>query len=159
MDVFINCPFSDDYEEMFRAAVFAVIRCGFRARCAQEDDDGGDVRMEKICRIIRECQYGIHDISKTELDASTKLPRFNMPLELGLFIGAKKFGTSGQPAKKILILDRELYRYQKFISDIAGQDVHAHNGTKRQVVLESVNWLRLENPKGRIPGGAAVADQ
>jgi hypothetical protein len=157
--VFINCPFSDDYEEMFRAAVFAVVRCGFIARCAREDDDGGAVRFEKICKIIKECRYGIHDISKTELDKSSKLPRFNMPLELGLFLGAKKFGTSNQRSKKALILDREPYRFQRFISDISGQDIYAHNGEVRQLVLRIVNWLRHENPKEPVPGGAAVADE
>ena len=157
--VFINCPFTDDYEEMFRATVFAIVRCGFEPRCAREDDDGGDVRFEKICKIIRECRYGIHDISKTEMDSGTGLPRFNMPLELGLFLGAKKFGSSDQQAKKILILDRELHRYQKFISDISGQDIHSHKKNARTLILEIVNWLRHENSRGKIPGGAAVADQ
>ena len=157
--VFINCPFSDDYEEMFRAVVFAIVRCGFEPRCAREDDDGSDVRFEKICRIIRECRYGVHDISKTELDAGSGLPRFNMPLELGLFLGAKKFGSLDQRAKKVLILDRELHRYQKFISDISGQDIHSHNKSVRTLILEIVNWLRHENANAKIPGGASVADQ
>lgn len=91
-DVFINCPFSPDYSEFFQAIVFAVVRSGYTPRCARENDDGGEVRIEKICRIIRECRYGVHDISNTELDAASGLPRFNMPLELGLFLGARNFG-------------------------------------------------------------------
>ena len=69
--------------------VFTVLRSGFIPRCALELDDGSDNRFDKICRIIAECRLGIHDISKTELDAKSKLPRFNMPLELGLFLAAK----------------------------------------------------------------------
>ena len=65
-DVFINCPFSPDYSRHFQAIVFAVIRSGFTPRCARENDDGGEVRFDKICRIISESRYGIHDISKTE---------------------------------------------------------------------------------------------
>ncbi len=49
------------------------------------------------------------------------LPRFNMPLELGIFLGAKRFGSQKQKQKNGLILDREKYRYQSFCSDIAGQ--------------------------------------
>ena len=158
-EVFINCPFSDDYEEMFRATVFAVVRCGFTPRCAREDDDGGAARIEKICSIIKECRYGVHDISKTELDSGSKLPRFNMPLELGLFLGAKKLGPPNQRSKKVLIFDRAPHRYQKFISDIAGQDIHSHGRRVRNLILEIVNWLRHENRKATIPGGAAVADQ
>ena len=76
---------------------------------------------------IRDSPYGVHDISKTEPDESG-LPRFNMPLELGPFLGAKRFGGTDQGSKKALVLDREPYRYQTFISDIAGQDIHAHGG-------------------------------
>lgn len=42
-----------------------------------------------------------------------------MPLELGLFLGAKRYGTGKQRTKLCLILDRERYRYQKYCSDIA----------------------------------------
>ena len=121
-NVFINCPFDDEYRDMFHAIVFAVFDCNFRARCALEEDDGGEGRMEKILRIIEQCKYGIHDICRTELDGVTNLPRFNMPFELGVYIGAKRFGGAGQRGKKCLIMDTERYRYQRFISDIAGND-------------------------------------
>jgi hypothetical protein len=64
-----------------------VYRCGFTPRCARENDDGGEVRIDKICRIIRDSPYGVHDISKTEPDPDSGLPRFNMPFELGLSSG------------------------------------------------------------------------
>jgi hypothetical protein len=64
LDVFINCPFSDDYRDHFRAIVYTVVRSGFTPRCARERDDAGEVRYEKICRIINDCAFGIHDISK-----------------------------------------------------------------------------------------------
>lgn len=109
-DVFINCPFSRDYEERFRAMVFAVVRSGFKPRCALETDDSSQVRFDKICAIIEQCRFGIHDISKTEPDAGSGLPRFNMPLELGLFLAAKKFGSPRQKKKKCIIFDRAAYR-------------------------------------------------
>ena len=117
--VFINCPFDDHYKDLLEAIIFVVLDCGFTPRCALEIDDGSQIRIEKIFNIISECRFGIHDISKTELEATNNLPRFNMPLELGMFLGAKRYGA-GEHAKKVcLILDREKYRYQKFISDIA----------------------------------------
>ena len=127
--VFINCPFDRQYRSMFDAIIFAVLDCGFVARCALEVDDGGQVRIDKIVSIIRECRLGIHDISRTEPDPTTGLPRFNMPSELGLFLGAKRFGVGPQRRKLSLILDRERYRYQASCSDIAGQDVSAHDGS------------------------------
>jgi hypothetical protein len=126
--VFINCPFDGDYLPFFHATIFTVYRCGFTPRCALEVIDGGGTRIAKIEKLIEECPFGIHDISRTELDATNRLPRFNMPLELGLFLGARRYGDAVQKRKRCLVLDREPYRYQKFISDIAGQDTDSHDG-------------------------------
>lgn len=158
-DVFINCPFSDDYDSYFKAILFTVIRSGFNPRCAREDDDGGDVRFDKICRIIEDCKYGIHDISKTESAGEPPLPRFNMPLELGLFLGARKYGDSEQALKKAIIFDREPYRYQKFISDISGQDIHAHNNDVGQLIIGVAAWLRRASKRKTVPGGTAIAEE
>lgn len=155
-DVFINCPFSPDYRRHFEAIVFAVIRSGFAPRCARENDDGGDVRFDKICRIVAESRYGIHDISKTEPDPGSGLPRFNMPLELGLFLGARKFGGRSQARKKALIFDSEPYRYQTFISDISGQDIHAHGGNIQRLIEQIATWLRDEAQDPNVPGGRAM---
>lgn len=156
--VYINCPFDGEYRPLFEALVFAVHDCGFVARCALELDDGSQVRIEKIARLIGLCRLGIHDISRTELDERWELPRFNMPLELGLFLGAKRFGTGEQRAKSGLILDREADRYQKFCSNIAGQDIQTHRGDPRAAVKVVRNWLRTETSRV-IPGGAAMADR
>jgi hypothetical protein len=156
-DVFINCPFSADYDEHFQAITFVVQRSGFRPRCARENDDGGEIRIEKICRIIRESRYGVHDISKTEPDPVSGLPRFNMPLELGLFLGARRFGGRSQARKKLLILDRDPHRYQTFMSDIGGQDIHAHDGAVARLIEQIATWLRDEAGDPNVPGGRAIA--
>ncbi len=156
-DVFINCPFSPDYHGYFEAIVFAVARSGFTARCARENDDGGEVRFEKICRIIAESRYGIHDISKTEPDPGSGLPRFNMPLELGLFLGAHRFGGKKHSRKKSLIFDREDHRYQSFISDIAGQDIHSHGSQIGRLIEQVSTWLRDQAQDPDVPGGLAIA--
>lgn len=140
-NIFLNCPFDDDYQPIFRAVMFAVLTCGFHARCALEADDGGEVRITKIHRLIRDSQHGIHDISRTDLDEATGLPRFNMPFELGLFLGAREFGAGKQQHKRALILDVERYRYQKYCSDIAGQDIKAHEGDPQKAIRAVRNWL------------------
>ena len=124
--IFFNCPFDQADKPVFEALVFAAFDCGYVPRCALEVDDAGQVRIEKILAIIRGCRLGVHDISRTEPDPVNALPRFNMPFELGLFVGAARFGARDQRRKVCLILDRERYRFQKFISDIAGQDIAAH---------------------------------
>jgi hypothetical protein len=158
-DVFINCPFDSEYKYFFWAIVFVVIRSGFRPRCALETDDSSENRFDKICNIIKECRYGIHDISRTELDESSKLPRFNMPLELGIFIAAKRFGARAHKVKRCIVLDRQKYRYQKFISDIAGQDIHSHE-TKLTILIEILaTWLRNQSRDRKVPGGRIIASE
>ncbi len=155
-NVFINCPFDSAYKPLFDAMIFAVHDCGFIPRCALEEDDASQVRIDKIYNIIANCRYGIHDISRTELDRDSNLPRFNMPLELGIFLGAKKFGIEEQKRKKCLILDTERYRYQQFISDIAGQDIQAHNNSSREVIMHVRNWLRNTSRRETIPSGGII---
>lgn len=140
-DVFINCPFDDDFTPIFRALIFTIMVCGFRPRSARELDDGGQTRIDKIYGLIEQCRFGIHDLSRTELDAVNRLPRFNMPLELGLFLGAKRYGGKAQKAKRVLILDVEQHRYQRFISDLAGIDIHGHDGDPMHALRETRDWL------------------
>ena len=155
-NVFINCPFDSAYKELFDAMIFAVHDCGFIARCTLEEEDASEGRIDKIYNIISNCRYGIHDISRTELDEDSGLPRFNMPLELGIFLGAKKFGIEEQRRKKCLILDTERYRYQQFISDISGQDIKAHNDTPEVIVTVVRDWLRNASRRGTIPSGGII---
>jgi hypothetical protein len=154
-DVFINCPFDKSYKLLFNAIVFAVFDCSFAARCALEEDDGSQIRVQKIFKIISECRLSIHDLSRVEIDRSTKLPRFNMPLELGVFLGAKHFGGRDQKSKACLILDAERYRYQKFISDIAGQDIKSHENNPRIAIRVVRDWLRTYS-KESIPSGSVI---
>ncbi|HWG45975.1 MAG TPA: hypothetical protein VN688_24650 [Gemmataceae bacterium] len=154
--VFINCPFDNQYRPLFDALIFAVLTCGFRPRCALEIDDASEVRIEKIFKIIAACRYGIHDISRIETNIQSGLPRFNMPLELGLFLAAKRFGTGRQAKKACLVLDSLPYRYQQFISDIAGQDIQAHHNDPVEVITVIRNWLRGYSPEAAILGGTEI---
>jgi hypothetical protein len=155
-DVFINCPFDDAYASGFRALVFTVLACGFRARCAREMDDGTETRIDKLYRIIEQSRYSMHDLSRTELDPINNLPRFNMPLELGIFLGAKRFGDAGQKVKHCLILDTEQYRFQKFISDLAGMDISAHAGDPRRMVSCGRDWLAIASKRKTLPTRAFI---
>ncbi len=153
--VFINCPFDAAYQPLFDRLVFTVARAGFTPRCALEIDDGAGTRIDKILDLIENCPLAVHDISRTEPDAATGLPRFNMPFELGLFLGARRFGDARQRAKRCLVLDREPYRYRAFLSDIAGQDIHAHAGEPGKLVREVRNFLAA-NADGRIVPSAQI---
>jgi hypothetical protein len=155
-DVFINCPFDEAYSAVFDALVFTIRACGFRPRCSKEIDDGSQTRISKLYSLIAECRYGVHDISRTELDDENQLPRFNMPLELGIFLGAKRYGDKSQKLKRVLIFDIERYRYQKFISDLAGIDIQAHDGDHLKAISVLRDWLANVSRREGIPSGPKV---
>lgn len=154
-NVFINCPFDGEYRPLLDAIVFTVQITGFKSRCALEASNAGQFRLEKIMQIVESCQFGIHDLSRIELSRNG-LPRFNMPLELGLDLGCRRFGTRQLRQKRLLVLDRSRIRYQKFISDIAGQDVVSHGNSPRKLIACVRDWLATECRSKSLPGGSYI---
>ena len=153
--VFINCPFDAAYKPLLDAIVFAVAFCGFEARSALEAGDAGELRLAKIVRLIGESRFSIHDISRIELDQPSGLPRFNMPIELGIAIGAKYLGHEAARDHLMLVLDSERFRYQRFASDLAGLDIAPHGGSVDGVVGAVRDFLAAETD-AMLPGTAAI---
>ena len=56
-----------------------------------------------------------------------------------------------------MILDRERHRYQQFLSDIGGQDIHAHQGSSTILIEQVATWLRDHGRNPVVPGGRAIA--
>jgi len=125
--VFINCPFDPAYRTLLQPLLFTILYLDF-APLICETESSGNIRVKKIIRLIRASKYSIHDISRNETVVAGDLPRFNMPYEMGLDIGCQTFtGIRKLKGKRCLILERDQYRYQQFISDISGQDIKSHN--------------------------------
>lgn len=154
-NVFINCPFDDEYTPIFEAIVFTIQACGFRPICARSRLNSSDVRLYKILDLIASCRFSIHDLSRTELDRVNTLPRFNMPLEPGIDIGCRAYGA-GQSEKSFLIFDRDRFRFQTYVSDIAGQDVADHENEPAKAIGRVRDWLRTEAGRTDIPGAKAM---
>ncbi|MBK7938375.1 MAG: hypothetical protein IPJ82_15415 [Lewinellaceae bacterium] len=153
-NVFINCPFDDEYNEIFRAILFTVHRCGFVLRCAKEFGDSDQIRINKIFDLIANSQYAIHDLSRVTLKSLNDLPRFNMPLELGIFIGCIRFGSKKHRNKKYLILESEDFRFKRFISDLSGQDIQSHDDNPELAIRRVRDWL--SGKTGAIPSASNV---
>lgn len=150
--VFINCPFDSEYWPLFEVLIFTVIGCGLRPSSALQESDSATSRIDKISRLIRDAEFGIHDLSRVGLDSKTNLPRFNMPFELGLDLGCRRFGSPKQRRKKILILDSKRFRFQAFISDIAGQDISIHENKTSKLFKVVRDFLATNMPSRRVPG-------
>jgi hypothetical protein len=59
-----------------------------------------------------------------------------------------------QKRKQCLVLDRDKFRYQKFISDISGQDIHSHNNSVEELIFEVRDFLRTNG--SHISGGRKI---
>jgi hypothetical protein len=157
-NVFINCPFDEEYAPLLRAVVFAVIDSGFTPRCALERNDSGQVRIQKIYQIISECTFGIHDLSRNSFGPKSGLPRFNMPLELGIYLGAKFLGRDQHTEKQCLIFDEQPHKYSQYISDVAGQDIATHGAEPKQALRCIRDWLSQAS-NTHVPTGSYVWDR
>lgn len=155
--VFINCPFDDGFKPIFRAMVFTIIASGYHPRCALDATDGAEIRIGKIAAMIGECDWGIHDLSRIEFEADG-VPRFNMPMELGLHLGARILGQGRHRRKRALILDAERHRYDRALSDISGQDIESHDNEPDQAIRCVRNWLSEHRRRNEppLPGAAAM---
>lgn len=151
-NVFINCPFDDEYTGILHATTFAVVYAGFIPRSALEEVNSGEERLAKIVKLIKECGLSLHDISRVEVKTTSDMPRFNMPFECGIFYGAMSLGTSKHRKKKFLVLDSEKFRYQKTMSDIAGKDPECHNNKPEDAIGCVRRFLNSSNGGIPLPG-------
>jgi hypothetical protein len=124
-----------------QAIAFCVIDLGFHVRIAPENADGAAARLDRILELVSSSKFGIHDLSRCKSDAADEYYRMNMPFELGIDHGCRKFGTGTLIEKSILILEGESYEYQKALSDIAGWDIHSHGLDFQKAVRHVRNWL------------------
>lgn len=150
--VFINCPFDRQYAPTFRVLVFTVLACGYTPRCGLEEVTARALRLERLKEMIRDSPLGIHDLSRTGLSKRAKTPRFNMPYELGLFMGAMFYGNTKQRKKDPLVLARRRNQFDPAISDLSGLDPIWH-GDRPQAVISALRTFFHTTPKGRLLPG------
>ncbi len=154
-NVFINCPFDDEYKSLFRPLIFTLLILDFEPKISQTRSSS-NIRINQIKQHIRESKYGIHDLSRSKPMRRNDLPRFNMPYELGLDIGCAEYGGRKYATKRILILETEKYHYQKVISDIAGQDIENHGDDPATLVRKVRNWFSVVDTLHTYPSANEI---
>ncbi len=154
-NVFVNCPFDDKYLALLRPLLFTTLYLGLTPRIALERSDSGEARVEKILELVGESKFAIHDLSRLKSTSADEYFRLNMPFELGLDVGCRRFGTPDHRLKRCLILESERYRFQAALSDLAGCDIAVHGDEPEDVVREVRNWL-VGACGVEAPGPAAV---
>ena len=78
--VFLNIPYDEAFERLYIAYIVGLTQLGLRINAALAVPNQG--RLDTIVNLIEQSDFSIHDLSRIEL--SRGVPRFNMPVELGL---------------------------------------------------------------------------
>jgi hypothetical protein len=86
--VFINCPFDEDYQPLFKAMIFCVTFLDHYQPTFSESISSSEFRLKIITKLIREAKLCIHDLSRNTSTKEGEKARFNMPFELGLDMGS-----------------------------------------------------------------------
>lgn len=157
-NVFVNCPFDEDYAPVLRAILFCLIRLGLTPRIASERSDSGEPRVEKILELIACSRYSIHDLSRCQAKQAGEHYRLNMPFELGIDFGCRRFGAEEFMEKAFLILEEESFRYQAAISDLAGCDIEAHGGSHEVAVRKLRNWIMQQDDFEQVGATAILSE-
>ena len=141
LNVFVNCPFDDKYLALLRPLLFTIVYLGYRPRIASERSDSGENRLDKICELIRQSKFSIHDLSRLKAARARELYRMNMPFELGIDYGSRQHGPEFMRGKKCLILEKEAYDFKAALSDMSGVDIKSHRNKPEEVVRAVRDWF------------------
>lgn len=139
--VFINCPFDEQYKSLLRPILFTLLYAGLTPRLASEKSDSLEQRIEKILRLIKECKYSIHDLSRLKSKKANEFSRLNMPFELGIDYGCRLIAKNHLRTKRSLILEKKRYDIQRALSDLNGADIKSHNNDPKRSVQALQHWL------------------
>jgi hypothetical protein len=155
-NVFINCPFDTQYLELLRPLLFTLVFLGYSPRIASERSDSLESRIEKICGLIRDSRYTIHDLSRLRASEGGELYRMNMPFELGIEYGCRLFGADRLAEKRCLILEKDQHDFKRALSDLAGIDIKSHRNQPVRVVRAVRNWFYETVGLRRIEGASTI---
>jgi len=125
--VFLNIPYDAQFEELYLAYIVGLTQLGLKinATLALPNQD----RLKRIVGLIEKSDVSIHDLSRIE--SSSGIPRFNMPLELGLALFRSHI-TRGR--HRVFVFEKKAYRVQRSTSDVNGIDPQIHKGRPKGVM-------------------------
>ena len=147
--VFLNIPYDKKFERLFLAYIAGISALGMVPHATLEIPDSSR-RLEKILKLARSCEYSVHDLSRVQLDpAKPRVPRFNMPFELGLCV-ADANRREGQ-RQNWFIFEAEANRVDKSLSDLKGTDPKIHGATVRGVLSGLCNVFRRPGRQPSVP--------
>jgi hypothetical protein len=144
--VFLNVPFDEEYGPLFLALIAGLAGLGRTPRCVLEVPSGGRNRLERIFGLIASCGASIHDLSRVSLSDHLKVPRFNMPFELGI-----AYSLSQLKPHSFFVFEEKAFRLQASLSDMGGHDPYIHDGSPSGVLRCVLDCFGVPSKAPRLP--------
>jgi hypothetical protein len=142
--VFLNIPYDAAFESLYLAYIVGLTLLGLRINAALAVPKQG--RLETIINLIEHSDVSVHDLSRIE--ASRGVPRFNMPVELGLAL-YRSHVVKGKHG--VFIFESMRYRAQRSTSDVNGIDPQIHGGTPKGLMAGLRNIFRQAGDVTTVP--------
>jgi hypothetical protein len=142
--VFLNIPYDDQFEELYLAYIVGLTQLGLKINATLAVPNQG--RLDRIIKLIEESDVSIHDLSRIEL--SDGIPRFNMPLELGLAL-YRSHTTNGR--HRVFVFEKKAYQMLQSTSDISGIDPQIHRGRPTGVMVGLRNVFHQPRRTTTVP--------
>lgn len=153
--VFLNVPFDERYSPLVIALVAGLAALGRDPHCVLEVPSGGRNRLDRIYDLIAACGSSLHDLSWVALSSPLRVPRFNMPFELGV-----AYAIARQHPHSFFVLEARSHRLQVSLSDLNGHDPHSTGEPRREScdVCSTASGLDRTNLPSRLtpPSGSLV---
>ncbi|MFY9823021.1 MAG: hypothetical protein WAM82_16685 [Thermoanaerobaculia bacterium] len=127
--MFLNVPFDERYGPLLIALLAGLTALGRDPHCVLEVPSGGRNRLDRIYDLIASCRASIHDLSRISVSGPMRVPRFNMPFELGL-----AFAIAKRQNHNFFVLEAKTHRLQATLSDLNGHDPYIHGETQDGVL-------------------------
>jgi hypothetical protein len=109
---------------------------------------GSQRRLNRIVKLIDECSYSFHDLSRVTVDRKARTPRFNMPFELGLAVARAE---NTRTRHRWFLFESEPHRLNKSLSDLDGTDPYIHANKPEGVLRGLMNALAQHRYPPTLP--------
>lgn len=109
--------------------IAGLVGLGLNPRCVVQIPASAD-RLTRLVKIIQESPFSIHDLSRVQLSGTAspfRVPRFNMPFELGLAVAI--CSSDANAGRQWKLMEAVPHRLNHSLSDVDGYNPVIHNGT------------------------------
>ncbi len=83
----------------------------------------------------------------------------NMPFELGVDFGCRKYGKNDEVcSKKFLVIGSQHYDYMKALSDISGIDIQYHEDKEDNLIKSIRHWFVNNELQGPLVAADTICE-